>query len=93
MPASFDADAAPRRAGRLDAAETAEAERELAEASALVERLDQQIEARAHTLPIYVATLDTDGLGAELRARRDHPLHKLLRRMYHEDRAAAPAAD
>jgi hypothetical protein len=38
-----------------------------------------------------VATLETDGLGGELRARRDHPLHKLLRRMHHESRAAAPS--
>jgi hypothetical protein len=73
--------------GALDAAETAEAQRALGEASAKLERIDQQIEARARTLPIYLATLESDGLGAELRARRDHPLHGLLRRMYHEDRA------
>jgi hypothetical protein len=72
----------------LDAAEVAEAQRELAEASAMLERLDQQIEARARTIPVYVATLESDGMGAEMRARRDHPLHSLLRRMYHEDRGA-----
>jgi hypothetical protein len=91
VPASYDSGAAPRRGGALDAAERAEAERELAEASALLERIDEQIDARARTLPIYTATLDTDGLGAELRARRDHPLHKLLRLMHHEERAAQQA--
>jgi hypothetical protein len=85
-------DAAPTGRG-LDAAERAEAERERDEASALLERLDQQIEARARTIPIYVATLESDGLGAELRARRDHPLHGLLRRMYHEERAAEPSPE
>lgn len=88
MPAAFDPDAPKRGAGPLDAAETAEAQRELSEASARLERIDQQIEARSRTLPVYVATLESDGLGGELRARRDHPLHGLLRRMYHEDRAA-----
>jgi hypothetical protein len=88
VPASLDADA-PRRSGApLDAAEMAETQRELNEASALLERLDQQIEARARTIPIYVATLESDGMGAEMRARRDHPLHGMLRRMYHEDRTA-----
>ena len=92
VPAKLDPDAAPT--GRaLDAAERAEAERERAEASALLERLDQQIDARARTIPIYVATLESDGLGAELRARRDHPLHGLLRRMYHEERASEPSPE
>jgi hypothetical protein len=93
VPAAFDADA-PAAGGRgLDAAERVEAERELAETSALLERTEQQLEARSRTLPVYLATLDSDGLGAELRARRDHPLHKLLRRMHHEERAAAAAAE
>jgi hypothetical protein len=87
VPASFDPDAVSL-ARPLDAAETAEAQRALAEASARLERLDQQIEARSRTLPVYTATLESDGLGAELRARRDHPLHGLLRRMYHEERGA-----
>jgi hypothetical protein len=87
-PASMG-EGAPSGGGRaLDAAEVAEAQRELHEASAVLERLDQQIEARARTIPIYVATLESDGMGAEMRARRDHPLHSLLRRMYHEDRSA-----
>ena len=93
VPASMDADA-PRRGGLpLDAAEMAEAQRELTEASALLERLDQQIEARARTIPVYVATLESDGMGGEMRARRDHPLHGMLRRMYHEDRSAESAPE
>jgi hypothetical protein len=84
MPAAYDKDARPAPGRPLDAAESAEAQRELEEATALLERLDQQIEARARTIPVYVATLESDGMGAEMRARRDHPLHGLLRRMYHE---------
>ncbi len=91
VPAAYDSHALPRPGLPLDAAERAEAEREMAEASALLQRIDQQIEARARTLPIYVATLESDGLGAELRSRRDHALHALLRRMHHERRESAAA--
>jgi hypothetical protein len=47
-------------------------------------RLERQIAARAEALPRYRDALQTDGLAAELRGRRDHPLHALLRRMYYE---------
>jgi len=69
---------------RLNAAERAALDRQITESRALLERLERQIEARDRTLPLYRQTLETDGLAAELRARRDHPLHTLLRRMYHE---------
>ncbi|HEU4429623.1 MAG TPA: hypothetical protein VFT98_12760, partial [Myxococcota bacterium] len=69
---------------KLDAAQLSQLNKEIAETSALLERLGAQIEARRRTLPLYKATLETDGLSNELRARRDHPLHALLRRMYHE---------
>ncbi len=85
-PASVDAGTAAGSAEQ-GSLELAERNRAIAEASALLERLDKQIEARVRTLPLYKATLTTDGLAAELRARRDHPLHTLLRRMFHETRA------
>jgi len=69
---------------KLDAAKLSQLNREIEETSALLERLSDQIEARRRTLPLYKATLETDGLSADLRARRDHPIHALLRRMYHE---------
>jgi hypothetical protein len=84
--ASLD-DAPPANAAALDAAELADLSREIEQAERLGARLDRQIEARARTLPVFEATLDSDGLAAELRARRDHPLHVLLRRMYHEKRS------
>jgi hypothetical protein len=71
-------------ADKLDAAQLSQLNREIDETSALLERLSNQIEARKRTLPLYKSTLDTDGLSADLRARRDHPIHALLRRMYHE---------
>ncbi len=84
--ASLD-EAPPANAAPLDAAELAELSREIDEAKTLSARLDQQIDARTRTLPVFEATVGTDGLAAELRARRDHPLHALLRRMYHERRS------
>jgi hypothetical protein len=87
-PAALDEDGelvAPLGTGeKLDAAQLMQLNREIEETSALLERLNTQIEARRRTLPLYKATLETDGLSGELRARRDHPLHALLRRMYHE---------
>ena len=58
--------------------------RPVADTAALLTKLDQQITARSHALPLYKQTLDTDGLTREMRAQRDHPVHILLRRMYHE---------
>jgi hypothetical protein len=60
---------------------------ELDDGKALLERLDKQIDARTRALPLYKATLEADGLADEMRAQRDHPLHTLLRRMYHETRS------
>jgi hypothetical protein len=73
-----------------DLADVAQA---LADAKAQVARLDQQISARTRALPLYKETLATDGLAEELRLRRDHPVHTLLRRMYHELRSAAEAKE
>ncbi|MFI5315298.1 MAG: hypothetical protein ACHQ6T_06340 [Myxococcota bacterium] len=65
----------------------------LTDAKAQVARLDAQISARTRALPLYKETLATDGLAEELRLRRDHPVHTLLRRMYHELRSAAEAKE
>ncbi len=64
----------------------ADVAQKLADAEAQLVRTDQQIAARSRALPLFKATLTTDGLAQEMRARRDHPVHVLLRRMYHEGR-------
>lgn len=61
--------------------------RERVELAALLENLESQVEARARALPAYRAARATQGLSDELRARRDHPVHTLLRRMYFESRS------
>ena len=65
----------------------ADLSRRIQETRAQLEKLDKQIAARTRALPLYRATLETADLGAELRAQRGHPLHALLRRMYHEKRS------
>jgi hypothetical protein len=65
----------------------AELTRRILEASAQHEKLDRQIEARSRALPLFRATLETADLTGELRAQRLHPIHALLRRMYHEKRS------
>jgi hypothetical protein len=51
-------------------------------------KLDQQISTRTRALPLYEELLGVPDLGADLRLRRDHPAHTLLRRMYYESRSA-----
>jgi len=68
--------------------ELAELSREIGDAKRMLATLEKQIAARTRALPLYKATLETDGFADELRVRRDHPMHSLLRRMYHEKREA-----
>ena len=58
--------------------------RELSESSGALTRLERQIEARTRALPLYKAVLDENELARKLAAQRDHPVHELLRRLYHE---------
>ena len=75
-------------AGTVDALEVEDLDALIAAARASVARLDKQIEARTNALPLFRATIGTESLTDELRARRDHPMHKLLRRMFFENRTA-----
>lgn len=67
--------------------ELGELAREIEDGKRELAKLDAQVDARTRALPLYRATQRSDGLADELRARRDHPMHALLRRMYHESRS------
>jgi hypothetical protein len=67
----------------------AELSRRISALNGQLGKLDKQIEARSRALPLFKATFATGDLTGELRANRSNPLHALLRRMYHEKRAAA----
>jgi hypothetical protein len=71
----------------VESLELGDLSRQIADAKRMVETLERQVEARKRALPLYRATLDTESLADALRTRRDHPMHALLRRMYHEQRA------
>jgi hypothetical protein len=73
-------------AASADVLEEHDRERERSEVKVLLARLDAQVEARERALPAYRSARATQGLSDELRARRDHPVHALLRRMYFEVR-------
>jgi len=77
-------DAAP--AAAADILDQHDRERKRSEVSALLVRLEAQVQARERALPAYRVARATQGLSDELRARRDHPVHTLLRRMYFEAR-------
>jgi hypothetical protein len=71
----------------VDAVEVEELDTKLSLARANQERLEKQIGARTTAAPLFKATIGTESLANELRARRDHPAHRLLRRMFYEGRA------
>src|SRR5262245_24092744 len=80
--------AAPPAAPASDVLERNDRERERAELTAVLARLEAQVQARERALPAYRAARETQqSLSDELRSRRDHPVHTLLRRMYFESRS------
>jgi len=83
-PAPDDSAATGRRA--VDAFEVEALDREIETARSRLRRQEKQIAARTDALPLFRATVGTEELVDEMRARRDHPVHTLLRRMHHENR-------
>jgi hypothetical protein len=60
--------------------------RELEEGGRRLVKIDKQIAARARALPLFKAVVQSDDLTPALRSQRQHPVHTLLRRIYHEGR-------
>ena len=58
--------------------------RELEEGGRRLAKLDKQIFARARALPLFRAVVESEDLAPLLRGQRQHPVHTLLRRIYHE---------
>lgn len=61
--------------------------REIARTKILLDKLERKVRARAKALPLYRDALDSKDMIEKLRTQRDHPVHTLLRRMYHESRS------
>jgi len=82
--------AAPSQAGgggdpvRFGTAESRRIARKLEDGGRQLAKLDKQISARARALPLYRAVVESEALAPELRSQRQHPVHTLLRRLYHE---------
>jgi hypothetical protein len=58
--------------------------RKIHKATDQLAKLERQLKARKRAVPLYQASRQADRMIADLRAQRDHPVHTLLRRMYHE---------
>ncbi len=86
-PAARDPGASDEGHSGVDPSEVEELDARIAQATTNLVRIEKQIEARTQALPLFKATLGTESLADELRVRRDHPVHKLLRRMFYEGRA------
>ncbi len=67
--------------GTSDSQRTA---RELEDGGRQLTKLDKQITARTRALPLFKAVIQSEDLAPSLRSQREHPMHTLLRRLYHE---------
>lgn len=82
--------AAPAAPGEVETtvqfgtAESRRIARELEDGGRQLSKLDKQISARARALPLFRAVVESEELAPALRSQRDHPVHTLLRRLYHE---------
>ncbi|MBW2294533.1 MAG: hypothetical protein JRG94_19815, partial [Deltaproteobacteria bacterium] len=80
-PAKIDSDAGSRRDLQVERSTLVQ---RITELQRLVAKLDDQIEGRKAALPLYSAVFASDDLIPALRSQREHPVHTLLRRMFHE---------
>ncbi len=69
---------------RFGTAESRRIARELEDGGRQLSKLEKQIAARARALPLFRAVVESEELAPELRSQRQHPIHTLLRRLYHE---------
>jgi hypothetical protein len=69
---------------RFGTAESRRIAREIEDGGRQLAKLDKQIAARARALPLFRAVVESGNLAPELRSQRQHPVHTLLRRLYHE---------
>jgi hypothetical protein len=86
-PAARDVGADEAAARTVDAIDVEELDGKIGQARTSLAQVEKQIDARTNAMPLFKATIGTESLAAELRARRDHPMHKLLRRMFFEGRS------
>ncbi|HEB89636.1 MAG TPA: hypothetical protein ENI85_08710 [Deltaproteobacteria bacterium] len=85
LPASPDG-AADESEGRVrfGSTESRQIARQLEDGGRQLAKLDKQISARARALPLFRAVVESEDLAPALRSQRQHPVHTLLRRLYHE---------
>ena len=83
-PASMGSGDGGDTAVRFGTAESRRIARELEDGGRQLTKLDKQIAARARALPLFRAVVESEDLAPELRSQRQHPVHTLLRRLYHE---------
>jgi hypothetical protein len=69
---------------RFGSVESSRIARELEDGGRRLAKIDKQISARARALPLFRAVVESDDLAPALRSQRQHPVHTLLRRLYHE---------
>lgn len=86
MPPAARADGDRFEVGVVDptSGESRRTARELEEGARQLVKIDGQIASRARALPLFRAVVESEDLAPALRSQRRHPIHTLLRRLYHE---------
>lgn len=74
-------------------AESQQIARELEDGGRQLAKLDKQITARTRALPLFRAIVESEDLAPALRSQREHAMHTLLRRLYHESSARSAVGD
>jgi len=74
-------------------AESQQIARELEDGGRQLAKLDKQITARTRALPLFRAIVESEDLAPSLRSQREHAVHTLLRRLYHESSTRGSSGD
>ena len=83
-PAAMSGDGGTSSGVKFGTAESRRIARELEDGGRQLSKLDKQIAARARALPLFRAVVESPDMTQDLRSQRQHPVHTLLRRLYHE---------
>ncbi len=83
-PPASPADGEMSETAAFGTSESQRVARELEDGGRQLAKLDKQITARARALPLFRAVVESEDLAPALRSQREHPMHTLLRRLYHE---------
>jgi len=92
-PPAAPADGGESEVAAFGTAESQRVARDLEDGGRQLAKLDKQITARTRALPLFKAIVQSEDVAPALRGQREHGMHTLLRRLYHETSVRAKGSD